>query len=282
MKQQSPCYDYVDVPFAHFRCTCVKSQAACCATSPFLSSKLVKWSVQETLPLPTRVLPHQVFQIPEITGEGDKKKGPLLFKHVQPNDLTEVARVIRAELNKALVSRFYGRVWDPNTPDPSFFRDASVLLTPPFKKGAYLDGLALVDGDEEGLPVSRDVSVPTSATEVKKKLDVTWKKLDVTWKKLNERAVEAGRKMHEKRAESPASKLLQTNTGSKVSTSEAPKSDVYDEDAMFGDESDGDSDENVDTVQVAVDAEEKRYRELNMKTTEVLGSLFRMCSCHLE
>ncbi|CAM9499392.1 unnamed protein product [Ascophyllum nodosum] len=59
-------------------------------------------------------------------------KPPLPSRLVQPDDLDDLHPVTvatRKELTKALVQRFYGRVWDPDTADPSPFRDLAVMLT---------------------------------------------------------------------------------------------------------------------------------------------------------
>ena len=79
---------------------------------------------------------------------------PLRYQMVNPDDLTDVARKTRSELAAAFAARFYSRVWDNTAADPSFFRDATVMLTPPFHSGKHLDMLKLVLGDDSGLPTS--------------------------------------------------------------------------------------------------------------------------------
>lgn len=70
-------------------------------------------------------------------------------------DLTGVGRVTRRQLRHAFVSRFTARVWDSHDSDPSFFREAAVVLVPPFSSGKHLDMLKLKDGDGEHLPASK-------------------------------------------------------------------------------------------------------------------------------
>ena len=59
--------------------------------------------------------------------EHERKKGrpPLPHKMAESSDMRPVT-----VLRKALVQRFFARYWDEDTPDPSTFRDAAVLLTP--------------------------------------------------------------------------------------------------------------------------------------------------------
>lgn len=87
----------------------------------------------------------QVFKIPVLRRQ-DENVGvddELDFDMVPANELTEVATVTRRELSVALVTRFYGHVWDDGAADPSFFKDATVMLTPPFHEGKHLDMLRL-------------------------------------------------------------------------------------------------------------------------------------------
>ena len=58
---------------------------------------------------------------------------------VHPDDLTDVAGKTRSEGAAAFAARFYSRVWDDTAADPSFFRDAAVMLTPPFHSGKHFD-----------------------------------------------------------------------------------------------------------------------------------------------
>ena len=118
----------------------------------------------------------QVFKIPELRRQDENVGvgGELDFDMVPANELTEVATVTRRELSVALVTRFYGRVWDDNAADPSFFKDATVMLTPPFHEGKHLDMLRLVKGDESALPTTSSAVVPTPATVVEDRRRSTW------------------------------------------------------------------------------------------------------------
>lgn len=85
--------------------------------------------------------PLKVFDIPaapaspeaEQAGEehrGKKGKPSLPHKMVEPGVLRPVTIKTREELSKALLQKLYSRMWDEDTPDPSPFREAAVLLTP--------------------------------------------------------------------------------------------------------------------------------------------------------
>lgn len=122
--------------------------------------------------------PLRVFDIPALADvdsprEGGKLK-PLPSREMAPEELEEVTRITRQELAKALTKRLYMRVWDEDTPDPSPFRDAAVLLTPPFNTGSYLRALRLTQADEDAIPTTSTVDVPTKEETVKEKLDGAW------------------------------------------------------------------------------------------------------------
>ncbi|CAM9158909.1 unnamed protein product, partial [Ascophyllum nodosum] len=70
---------------------------------------------------------------------------------MDPEELLPITVKTRGELTKALVQRLYGRVWDPAEKDPSPFRDAAVLLTPPFNIGRYIEAFRLSEEDAEYL-----------------------------------------------------------------------------------------------------------------------------------
>ena len=93
----------------------------------------------------------EVFEIPTIEedslAEPGENKCEVPSKMVSPCDLHPVASWTRAELYEVLVTRFYGGVWDSSTPNPSFVRDAAVLLTPPFNGGRHLEALSLAETD---------------------------------------------------------------------------------------------------------------------------------------
>ena len=148
--------------------------------------------------------PLRVFDIPPAPGSPEEEmergetrtgeKPPLPSTMVSPEQLHPVAVTARKELSKVLVQRLYGRVWDPNTADPSPFRDLAVLLTPPFNTGRYLEGLRLNDADRDFLRGRQQHSAPTTDAEVKEKLTGVWKD-------LNTRAVEAARKARKRAAQ---------------------------------------------------------------------------------
>lgn len=122
----------------------------------------------------------KVFDIPPAPGspEAEQERGnvpkgktPLLpHKMVPPDKLHPVTVRTRKELNKALVQRLYGRVWDDNSADPSAFRDLAVVLTPPFNTGLYLESLRLPDADKEHMPTGKEYMAPTTDEEEKEKL----------------------------------------------------------------------------------------------------------------
>ncbi|CAB1104792.1 unnamed protein product [Ectocarpus sp. CCAP 1310/34] len=85
--------------------------------------------------------PLKVLDIPPLGQDGlpdrEEQKKALPHKMVEPDDLHPLAEKARSKLGRALVSRLYGHVWDPNTLDPSFC-NASCLLTPPFSERHHL------------------------------------------------------------------------------------------------------------------------------------------------
>ncbi|CAN0227592.1 unnamed protein product [Ascophyllum nodosum] len=105
---------------------------------------------------------------------------------VAPEKLLPVTVKTRKELSKALVQRLYGRVWDPADEDPSPFRDAAVLLTPPFNTGRYMEAFRLIEEDAEYLASGKQYLAPTTDEEVSTKLAGCW--TDIT-----KRAEEAAR-----------------------------------------------------------------------------------------
>ncbi|CAM9372554.1 unnamed protein product [Pylaiella littoralis] len=107
----------------------------------------------------------KVFDIPPAPGspEAEQERGslpkgkrpPLPHKMVSPGNLHPVTVRTRRELNKALLSRLYGRVWDDNSADPSPFRNLAVVLTPPFNTGLYLQSLRVSVADKEHMPTGK-------------------------------------------------------------------------------------------------------------------------------
>lgn len=95
----------------------------------------------------------QVYDAPRGRKEGDTSQGqqgggpkPLPLSMVPSDQLRPATVKAREELSKALVQRVYSRVWDEGAPGPSSYRDATVLLTPPFSSGKYLEALRLTGG----------------------------------------------------------------------------------------------------------------------------------------
>ncbi|CAM9505990.1 unnamed protein product [Ectocarpus sp. 8 AP-2014] len=131
-------------------------------------------------------LPLRVFDIPpapnspEAEKDGEARMGreggrPTLPSAMVPSDeLRPVTLKTRKEISKALVERLFGRVWDEESSDPSPFRDAAVLLTPPFNTGKYLDALRLTAADAEHLPTGKRGLAPTPDAGVTAKLDACW------------------------------------------------------------------------------------------------------------
>lgn len=106
-------------------------------------------------------------------GESDLK-ARLQFEMIQHEHLKYVAQGTRRALADALVTRFFARVWDKNAPDLSLFRNAAVVLVPPFHAARHLDELNLDCNDEEALPRNEKALVPTSDTDVDDMRDSTW------------------------------------------------------------------------------------------------------------
>lgn len=102
-------------------------------------------------------------------GEVGKKKGQsnehgkeLLPSHdVLHGDLSDVAQNTRMALREALVSCYAGRLWENNTPDPPFFDDAQVFLTPLYSSSTFLNNFKLRLEDEKALPANTSAIFPT-------------------------------------------------------------------------------------------------------------------------
>ncbi|CAN0031201.1 unnamed protein product [Scytosiphon promiscuus] len=131
----------------------------------------------------------------EREAEKEKKK-PLPSKKILADQLHPVTVRTRKELRKALVQRFVGRVWDIDTDDPSPFRTATVLLTPPFNTGNFLYGLRLSEEDAEFLPDKKRHLAPTPDSDVASQISDSWAD-------IQERALAAA-KAQEKRNASAA------------------------------------------------------------------------------
>lgn len=99
-------------------------------------------------------------------------------------DLTDMARTSRSMLRAAFARKFTSRVWDSTAADPSFFRDAAVVLVPPFTSAKHLDMLKSAEGDDVGLTTVKKELVPTTNAEVQSVRDRIWDE-------IRERAVRA-------------------------------------------------------------------------------------------
>ena len=216
--------------------------------------------------------PLRVFDIPPAPGSpeeelerGKTRKGdkpPLSSTMVSPDKLHPVAITTRKELNKALVQRLFGRVWDQNTADPSPFRDLAVILTPPFNTGKYLDGLRLNDADKEFLAREQEHLAPTTDIEVKDKLAGIWTDLET-------RAIKAAREGR-KRAAQEDGHEVQTLKRARVdgARSRSPVSSMF---ASFGRSAGvgGADNSRPDDVVKAVKRDVMRYQAHYMTPEEV-------------
>lgn len=199
--------------------------------------------------------------------KGDRPKLPSTL--VAPAKLRPVTVKTRAELSKALVQRLYGRVWDTQTADPSPYRDAAVLLTPPFNTGKYLEALRLTKADAEYLAGGKKHLAPTTDDEVKSKLDSCWAD-------ISKRAVKAGREEQRRCASAvvdgqlPTKRLRVGGPGSNAST--ASKFSSFGRSAGVGsaeEVKEGAGDEEEDVVGRLVSGDILRYQSLFMQTSEV-------------
>ena len=225
--------------------------------------------------------PLRVFDIPPAPaspeaeqgreGSGGRKAGKpkLTSTLVSPALLRPVTIKTRAELSKALVQRLYGRVWDAHTADPSPYRDAAVLLTPPFNTGKYLQALRLTKADADYLPSGKKHLAPTTEEEVKNKLDNCWAD-------INKRAVKAGREEQRRSASAIVDGQLPLKRprvgGPAPNASSASKFSSFGRSAVAGgteEAKEGAGDEVDDVVGNAVSAEVMRYQALFMQTSEV-------------
>ena len=65
-------------------------------------------------------------------------------------------------------------MWDTTSADPSPYRDAAVLLTPPYNTGAYLNALRITEDDVDVLDRDQGCLDPTSEADVTEKLADCW------------------------------------------------------------------------------------------------------------
>lgn len=85
------------------------------------------------------------------------------------DELTDAETTTRVALRDNLVSRHSDRVWDANTSDALFFRDASVALLPSFDVAKISGLMKFRSGlDKHALPRSIAASVPTSDEQVRR------------------------------------------------------------------------------------------------------------------
>lgn len=125
--------------------------------------------------------------------EQDRRPKPLPCSMMPPGELRPSIVHAREELRKALLRTLYLGVWDKDAVDPSPFRDAAVLLTPPFSSGKYLEALRLTEADGRHLAPEKTGLAPTTDEEVAEKLDGAWADLKA-------RALEAAREDHRRSA----------------------------------------------------------------------------------
>ncbi|CAB1107679.1 unnamed protein product [Ectocarpus sp. CCAP 1310/34] len=132
--------------------------------------------------------PLRVFDIPALGEDGlpnrGEQKKALPSKMVSADQLHPTTTLAREELCRALMSRLYERVWNEQSPNPSFFCDAACLLTPPFSEGRHVSAMRLTAEDAMYLPNSSNIIAPTADFEVTAKLD--W-----AWTEIRKRAVES-------------------------------------------------------------------------------------------
>lgn len=188
---------------------------------------------------------------------------------VNHEDLTELARDARVELNKCVVSSSCGNIWDGMGAASSIFRDAVFLLTPPYKSGDRLKGVSLAAGDKKKL----ESSVLTKNTGLQGRLSRTWAG-------LRNRAFEAGRiqkeREHERGASPPPSKRFCRSgidgRAASDSTYVAADGDGYD---LFGESEFGGNFQGKDSVRTAACEEEKQFKMLMMERGQVSGRKLR-------
>lgn len=211
----------------------------------------------------------KVFDIPPLGEDGlpdrEQQKKPLPHTMVAPDDLHPVAQKARDELCRALVSRFYGRVWDDSCLDPSVLCDAACLLTPPFSEGSYLSAMKLAAEENDYLAAGSSVVAPTTDEEVQEKLDGVWaeikKRAITSVKTAQSRAAGDG-------GEHGTNLFKRARTGDARSSRRKNNEDDFsvfgrNEVAPFQNEGD------VDLVEEEVSSEIMRYKGVFMKSTDV-------------
>ncbi|CAN0267184.1 unnamed protein product [Ectocarpus sp. 4 AP-2014] len=211
----------------------------------------------------------KVFDIPPLGEDGvpdrEEQKKPLPHTMVAPDDLHPVVQKARKELCRALVSRFYGRVWDDSCLDPSMFCDAACLLTPPFSEGNYLSAMKLEAEEHEYLAAGSPVVAPTTDEEVQEKLDGVWAE-------IKKRAITAVKTAQSRAAGEDGSHG--TNLFKRARTSGAGSSRRKNNDddfSMFGrnEVAPSQNEGDVDLLEEEISSEIMRYKGVFMKSTDL-------------
>lgn len=223
----------------------------------------------------------KVFDIPPLGEDGlpdrEQQKKPLPHKMVPHDELHSVAQKARDELCRALVSRFYGRVWDDNCLDPSVFCDAACLLTPPFSEGNYLSAMKLTAEEDEHLAAGSTVVAPTSDEEVREKLDGVWAE-------IKKRAVTAVKTAKNRASSEDGGQGAGPFKRARISGAGPSRHKKHDTDfSMFArnEVAPSQSDQgDVDVVEEEVSSEIMRYKGVFIKSTEV--STTRQLYAHFQ
>lgn len=198
---------------------------------------------------------------------------------VEPAQLTQTARNTRGRLLNSLMTSYYARVWLGSTVAPSFFRDAAVMLTPPFVKGFHLDHLKLNEADKVSAPNASKPPAPTiSKPDVPTPARHADSRRQAIWEGIFERAVLVGRERQKQEVQDKVKyesdpKRLDTAPGSKA-TSLAPSSGSDDVWAMFGSAPEGDGegegeDEEENQVDKHARDEIERLRSIKMSPRDL-------------
>lgn len=203
-----------------------------------------------------------MYKIPtasDVEGKTFAGKGAVMLEsHMISNDnLTEVGRVTRFELRRALVSRYYGRMYDEHIRDPSFLTEASIFLNPAYADSGIPSWLKLQDFDKAALSNNSRASAPTSDAQVKKRTNYAWTKIE-------DLAIQAGREQLKRAAEGPpASKRCKASANTKPPVSiHSESAKGYDDIAAELDEEQRMGATEGDPVETCVKTELKRLREL--------------------
>ena len=215
-----------------------------------------------------------MYRLPERKDSKDaaarpKQKMKLESHNVLHENLSDVTKTTRLALRDAFISRHCGRLWDPNTPDPSFFRDASIALLPSFAIKPILEFMKLRTGlDERALPRNIRAHVPTPDDEVQERSQSVWKE-------IRSRTLAAARTLEKRDGAGRSRKRLKSVGGSDVPRRGAScKGDEADDElaALLGDGADDDVD--VDQIERSVNEEVERFqKELLRKKDFPLNTL---------